>query len=125
MKIFLKNQTDKFSEHFEALKSVHVMKYKKSELKEKVSFIPVNVRSDIHNLQLDFFFNYKIFPENILNFQTQWQVEGRSMRIGDTILQQVFLPPTQMLSQKIIFGVRICDMIDAKDKIGFSYETLY
>jgi len=124
MKIFLTNQTEKFQRHLDILKSESVMKYNKTELKEKVSSIPLQVNSDVLNLDLDFFFNYKIFPDNILTFRTQWQDEDRSMRIGDTILQQVFLPPTKVFSQKIIFGVRICDIIETADKRGFSYETL-
>ena len=100
------------------------MKYDKKELIEKVTAIPLALNTDIQNLDLDFFFDYKIFPNNIMTSWTQWQDEGRSMKIGDTILQQVFLPPTKVFSQKVIFGVRICDIIDTADKRGFSYETL-
>ena len=46
------------------------------------------------------------------------------MKIGDTIAQQVFIPPTKTFSLKIIFGVRINEIIDQADKKGFSYETL-
>lgn len=100
------------------------MKYNRTELIEKVSSITIDISSDIQNLDLGFFFNYKIFPDNIMTSLTQWQDEGRRMKIGDTILQQVFLPPTKIFSQKVIFGVRICDIIDDADRRGFSYETL-
>ena len=66
----------------------------------------------------------KIFPGNILTFRAQWQEERRKMKVGDTILQQVFIPPLRNFSQKIIFGVRICDITDTPDQKGFSYETL-
>jgi uncharacterized protein (UPF0548 family) len=46
------------------------------------------------------------------------------MQIGDTIVQQAFIPPFQHVSQKIIFGVRINDIINEPTRIGFSYETL-
>ncbi len=46
------------------------------------------------------------------------------MQIGDTILQQVFIPPVKQFSKKIIFGVRINAIINEAVRIGFSYETL-
>jgi uncharacterized protein (UPF0548 family) len=46
------------------------------------------------------------------------------MREGDTIVQQVHLPPIRAFSQKLIFGVRIKEIIDRSDEAGFSYETL-
>ena len=46
------------------------------------------------------------------------------MKIGDTILQQVFIPPTKTFSQKIVFGVRINSIIDEAERTGFSYETI-
>jgi uncharacterized protein (UPF0548 family) len=57
-------------------------------------------------------------------FRNQWTDENREMKIGDTIVQQVYIPPTKRLSQKIVFGVRINEIIDQTDKKGFSYETL-
>lgn len=124
MKLFLTDQTTEFPRHLNSLKSADVMKYDRSELIEKVTTIPLILNSNIQKLDLDFFFDYKIFPDNIMTSLTQWQAEGRRMKIGDTILQQVFLPPTKLFSQKVIFGVRICDIIDTADKRGFSYETL-
>ncbi len=46
------------------------------------------------------------------------------MQIGDTIVQQAFIPPFRHFSQKIVFGVRIKDIINEPTRIGFSYETL-
>jgi uncharacterized protein (UPF0548 family) len=59
-----------------------------------------------------------------MTFTTEWNEENRKMQIGDTIAQQVYLPPTKTFSQKIIFGVRINDLIDQANRKGFSYETL-
>jgi uncharacterized protein (UPF0548 family) len=46
------------------------------------------------------------------------------MKVGDTILQQVIVPPTRFLSQKIVFGVRVNTLIDEHERKGFSYETI-
>ena len=59
-----------------------------------------------------------------MTFLTQWDFESRQMQIGDTIVQQALVPPLGLLSQKIVFGVRINDIINEPTKIGFSYETL-
>lgn len=122
MKIFLTDQTSKFQRHLTELRLTKVMSYDKRVLTEKTSSIPVDLNFSL----IDFrsFFNYEIFPANILTFLTQWQAECRQMAVGDTVLQQVYIPPFKSFSQKIIFGVRICDIIDTADKKGFSYETL-
>ena len=75
-------------------------------------------------MNLDFLFDYKIFPDNIMTYKTQWADENRKMKIGDTIAQQVYIPPTKIFSQKNIFGVRINEIINQVHKKGFSYETL-
>lgn len=57
-------------------------------------------------------------------FQTEWNKENRKMKIGDTIAQQANIPPFKIFSQKIIFGVRINEIINEDSRNGFSYETL-
>ena len=59
-----------------------------------------------------------------MTHQTQWQFEGRNMRPGDTIVQQVYIPPIKNVPLKLIFGVRIHSIIREAERIGFSYETL-
>lgn len=61
---------------------------------------------------------------HIMSYLTQWTFENRQMQVGDTIVQQVFIPPFRHVSQKIIFAVRINDIINEPTRIGFSYETL-
>jgi uncharacterized protein (UPF0548 family) len=100
------------------------MAYDKARLVEKVSMISINTNKSIESINLKFLFNYKIFPDNIMSYLTQWEAEKREMKIGDTIVQQVYLPPNKAFSQKIIFGVRINEMINTPYKIGFGYETL-
>ena len=100
------------------------MNYNKRELKEKNSIIHIGAEKTLQNVNLDFFFSYRIFPDIIMSFATQWIPEKRKMKIGDTIAQQVYIPPIKYFSQKIIFGVRINEIIDTPDRKGFSYETL-
>jgi len=124
MKIYLTDQKNNFKKHLDFLKTKLVMNYDKSGLTEKNTTIAINTTKKIDELNLDFLFDYQIFPDNIMTFKTQWADENRIIKIGDTIAQQVYIPPTKIFSQKIIFGVRINEIIDQADRKGFSYETL-
>jgi hypothetical protein len=124
MKIFLSNQKHKLHHHLEAFKARKVIHYDPAILIEKVTSIPVNTSASLNDLDLTFFFNYKIFPPHIMSFLTQWEAEHRQMQTGDTIVQQAYLPPHQTLSQKIVFAVRISEVIDTPYRKGFSYETV-
>lgn len=124
MKIYLTDQHKNFNKHLDFLKLKGIMAYDKARLVEKVSMISINTNKSIESINLKFLFNYKIFPDNIMSYLTQWEAEKREMKIGDTIVQQVYLPPNKAFSQKIIFGVRINEMINTPYKIGFGYETL-
>lgn len=59
-----------------------------------------------------------------MSYKNQWTDENRRMKVDDTIAQQVYIPPTKIFSQKIIFGVRINEIIEQTNRKGFSYETL-
>ena len=124
MKIYLTNQKNNFKKHLDSLKLKSVMLYDKSKLIEKTTSIDISEVYSFNDLNLDFFFSYQIFPECIMSFETQWNDEKREILVGDNIVQQVFLPPTRILSQKIVFGVRINEIINEKNRKGFSYETL-
>jgi hypothetical protein len=124
MKMYLTNQETQFGKHLAELKSKAVMKFDKDLLLLKTSTIQLNTSAQLLDVNLDFFFNYNIFPSHILNFKTQWESEKRKISIGDTIVQQVFIPPFKALSQKLIFGVRINRIINESHRRGFSYETL-
>ena len=100
------------------------MNYDKTALPEKVSTIDLSTERTPQELNLDFLFNYQIFPANIMVHRAQWDVEKRKMKVGDTLLQQIFIPPIKKFSQKIIFGVRINKIFDEPTKRGYSYETL-
>lgn len=124
MKIYLTNQADKFDGLLKQLITKPTMKFDKTKLKEKTTTINIKTEKTLGQINLDFLFDYKIFPSNIMTFRTQWEQEKRKMRIGDTILQQAFIPPTQTFSQKIVFGVRVNNIIDETDRKGFSYVTV-
>jgi hypothetical protein len=124
MKIYFTDQSKYFKKHFDYLKLQSIINYEKSQLKEKITFVYINTTKDIRQLDTDFFWNYKIFPGNIMSFMTEWAEQKRSMKIGDTIVQQAFIPPIKQFSQKIIFGVRINKIIKEDHRLGFSYETL-
>ena len=124
MKIYLLDQKNKFNQHLNFLKTKKVMDFDKSRLTENITTIEIDTNKKIDQLNLDFLFDYKIFPDNIMTFKTQWSEDKRKMNVGDTIAQQVYIPPTMTFSQKIIFGVRVTEIIDQFDKKGFSYETL-
>ena len=124
MKIYLSDQKNKFKQHLALLKTKKVMDYDKTRLKEKITSINIETSKKLEHLNLDFLFDYQIFPDNIMIFQNEWTDQERKMKIGDTIAQQVYIPPTKKISQKIIFGVRIHEIIDQANKKGFSYRTL-
>jgi hypothetical protein len=124
MRIYLTDQTKNFPKHLEFLKRQKVKPYDKEKLIQKVTTILIDTNKELDELHTDILFDYKIFPSNIMSFLTQWSFEKRQIQIGDTIVQQAFIPPFRKFSQKIIFGVRINSIIIERDKIGFSYETL-
>lgn len=124
VKIALTNQRKNFKARLESLKQVPVRPYEKSRLREKISSIEISTALSLEYLDLSAFFDYRIFPEYILLAYPQWRDEKRSMQPGDTILQQVYLPPVPGFSQKVLFGVRIKEIVRGEKHAGFSYETL-
>ena len=124
MKIFLTDQADNFDGLLKQLTTKATMTFDKTKLKEKTTTIDIKTEKTLGQLNLDFLFDYKIFPSNAMTFMTQWGQEKRKIKIGDTILQQAFIPPTKTFSQKIVFGVRVNNIIDEPDRKGFSYVTV-
>lgn len=124
MKIYITDQYKRFPQHLEVLKHQPLINYNKSNLYKKSSIISIESKKELHQLDLKFFFNYSVFPENIMTSMSEWNFENRNIRVGDTIVQQVFIPPIRSFSQKIILGVRINEIINEPARIGYSYETL-
>lgn len=120
MKVYLTDQKNNFERHLKDLKKRSVMEYDKSRLTKKISTVVIQT----DKIDFQTIFDYRIFPDNIMTYLTEWKLNNREMKVGDTIVQQVYIPPTKIYSQKIIFGVRISEIISEPDKKGFSYETL-
>jgi hypothetical protein len=124
MQLYLSDQQDQFDQHLHKLICQPVMNYSHAQLHEQVTTIGLGAVKSIKDINPDILFQYKIFPKHIMTFLTQWQEEDREMQPGDTIIQQVYIPPINSVSLKLIFGVRIHSIIHEAARIGFSYETL-
>lgn len=81
-----------------------------------------HARCDLRGCNLDFLFRYEIFPRSILKFFGEWQLAGRSMRAGDTIVQQAQVPAG--CGPHFIFGVRVLSVFREANRAGFKYGTL-
>lgn len=104
-------------------KKIPVMPYEIQRLRHDVSCVRIRTNDPVDRLNLHFFFDYRIFPQSIMTYRTEWRLENREMRVGDTVVQQVALPPGRR-SLKMVFGVRICEIISETTRRGFVYETL-
>ncbi len=124
MKIYLGEQAANFEQHLLALRSSAVMKYVVAKLKQKRSSIIIDTALPFESVSVVPLLAYDVFPQNILTHYAEWVHERRQMRPGDTIVQQIYIPPVRGLSQKIICGVRVKEVIDEANRKGFSYETL-
>lgn len=124
MQLFLFDQRKRFLQHLSTWKGKQAMPYDRAQLQEKETVFPIGATIPIDALDSRILFDYRIFPEHILSALTQWQAEDRAIQVGDTIVQQAYLPPWKHLSVKVLFGVRIREIIDGPERIGFSYETL-
>jgi len=92
-------------------------------LPSRESSVLIPCPTPLTECDLSFFYNYDIFPRSIMTHKTQWGEEARPMRRGDLILQRVVLPPAPLGLRVDIF-VRISEVVEESDKVGFSYETL-
>lgn len=120
MKIYFKDQRENFEEHLDQLSREPVMIYDRNQLTENISRILIQT----DKVDFKVLFDYRVFPNHIMNNLTEWKIKNRQMQVGDTIVQQIHIPPVQKFSQKIILGVRICEIVDEPNTRGFSYETL-
>lgn len=71
----------------------------------------------------EFLFRYEIFPESILRSWGEWQGGGRSMREGDTIVQEAAVPPFPW-GARLLFGARVTAVRREPAAASFSYATL-
>jgi len=73
--------------------------------------------------QADFVFRYEIFPDYILRYWGEWQGAGRSMRVGDTIVQEAAVPPVPW-GVRLLFGARVTEVSRSPLSVSFTYATL-
>lgn len=124
MRLYLKDQFSKLCYYLPKVRSLPVISYNISELKEKKKVISLPCNKSLKEFSFNFLFDYCVFPNNILTYYSEWQNSKRTMQIDDTIVQQIYFPPFKIVSQKIIVGVRIKEIFKEEDFVGFSYETL-
>ena len=86
MKIYLRDQKYKFKQHLDFLKTRKIMDYDKTRLIEKVTTIDIDTPRKIGQVNLDFIFDYQIFPKHVMTFKAQWMDENRKMKLGDTVI---------------------------------------
>lgn len=124
VQIFLFNQKTKFNTHLQRFKTKSIANYNKNSLIEKSNSIQISSAQNFEDLNFQLLWNYEIFPKHILDFASEWELDDRGMQVGDTIVQQIFMPPINNMSVKLICGVRIKQIFDELNLKGFSYETL-
>ncbi len=122
MKLFFTDQQKEFPRYLEEFKRISVIPYQAQYLNHKLG--KQVIECNFSELSLSGFFNYEIFPVRILSAYTQWDDERRSIQTGDTIVQQINIPPFKSLSQRVIVRVRIKEIFNTEICKGFSYETL-
>ncbi|HLO81455.1 MAG TPA: hypothetical protein VK166_10870 [Chitinophagaceae bacterium] len=106
MRIYLKDQSKKLGYYLDYFKTLGVADYNKAALVPKSSSAELELDWCNREKAKSILFDYSIFPLNILVGFGEWTAENRKMRVGDTIVQQAYLPPNRIISQKIVFGVR-------------------
>src|ERR1041385_1000963 len=101
MKVSLLDQTPSFPGLAAEYRRLPYSFADQSDFVEKISErrlpAPAYVTS-LRDLCFNSLFGYRIFPESILSFLGEWELEGRKMRTGDVIVQQVLLPPIRTIS---------------------------
>lgn len=122
MKIFLTDQGNRFGTHLKELMKATDLPLP-ANLLGKTSSIEISGNIDLEQASM-LIFDYRIFPSNIMTSLPQWRMEKRAMKVGDTILQQVIIPPVTFPSIKILFGVRVTAIIQEANRRGFCYQTL-
>lgn len=125
MKLFLLDQHKRLERFFPVFKPLAMSYDSHTVLREKVTSLVVPGASvtDLTRCDLNFLFDYVVFPPDIMKYATEWKQQSRAMQKGDIIIQQASVPPIPV-SLKMVFAVRVVDMFRSPTKVGFSYGTL-
>lgn len=127
MRLALRDQGGALAAHIPAWRDAPLSYGDATRLPRRVTARPIPLAQpprDLRSYALDFLFDYQVFPPQIMRFAAEWQIEHRTMRAGDVIVQQAALPPAT-LSVKLIFAVRILDVFQTPKRVGFQYGTLH
>lgn len=126
MKLFLLDQQKHLDRFFPIFKPLAMSYDAHTALREKVTSLVIPTDSkvtDLSKYNLEFLFDYVVFPPDIMKFSSEWHKEGRAMRKGDIIIQQASVPPLP-ISLKAVFAVRVVEIFRSPTKVGFNYGTL-
>jgi Domain of unknown function (DUF1990) len=126
MKVFLTNQESRLSSRLPDFKNSSLSYNDLALVREKETTVTVPLsapKQDLSQCNFESLFHYAVFPRSILIFAADWEREGRTMKTGDGIVQQAFLPPLS-ISIKAVFAVRVLEVFHTSTKVGFSYGTL-
>ena len=123
MKLFIRDQETRLSEHLPELKSRALALAETEGLPQRtIQRRIMGETRDLASCDLAFLFAYEVFPRSILKFFGEWQLGNRAMRTGDVIVQQAQFPPGCGL--RLVFGVRVLSVYREETRAGFSYGTL-
>lgn len=126
MKVFLTNQESRLASLLPDFKNTALSYNDLALLREKETTVTVPfsaTQGDLSQCKFESLFQYAVFPRSILIFAAEWERDGRTMKAGDVIVQQAFLPPFS-ISIKAVFAVRVLEVFHSSTKVGFSYGTL-
>ena len=124
MKVFLRSpRLDSFLPEFKAkpLSSARPTGVRPKKTRVWIPF-PDPVRT-LDGFDLDYLFQYCVFPRSLLRFFGEWQLERRTMAMGDVIVQEASMPPCRC-GIKFLFGVRVLSVQRTETEAAFTYGTL-
>lgn len=75
--------------------------------------------TDLRAYDLDFLFNYDIYPRSIMTFAWEGGFEHRDMRVRIVMVQQAIMPPFGP-GFKIVCAVRVIEVTRFSDRVGFT-----
>lgn len=125
MQFFIQNQCHRLPQYLSVLKAAPLSYNEPLNLPCDVERLAVrsNPRCDLRSCNIQFLFRYDVYPPNLLNFFGEWQLDGRELEMGDTIVQQAQFPPCRA-GIKILFGSRVLAAYRTETTAGFGYGTL-
>ncbi|HWA24801.1 MAG TPA: DUF1990 family protein [Lacunisphaera sp.] len=122
MKTFLRDHSRRLAAYLPEFCARDVERHGGPVIAESVRLRAAPAGPPLDETDLGFLFAYRVFPPEILRSRAEWEEENRSMRVGDTIVQQVEFPPGHGLH--FVFGVRVTAVFREPACAGFRYRAL-